>query len=188
MCLQWLKGTFLYQCILANPKKFFPTLSILENDIIKSVHEIVSSLVKLELIQEKDSQLKATTLGTSLTHQNIGLSTVKHLDRVLEQSMDIGHLLRMLCQSPEFREVRYQSGDKTCLHKVASHPRLRFIADRSLHEPWLKVFYLIQTLLQADLDDCHAKLTPSLKDDLEHIQSIMTRLLKCKCEIIRAGF
>ena len=180
MCLKWFKSTFLYQPILSHPTEFFPKVTILEKDIIATLDDISANLARLDLIRELDGQLKATELGISLMHQNIALPTVKYLAKSLEQAMDIGSLLRILCQSPEFREIRYSPGDKACLHKIASHTKLRFIADRNLIAPWLKVFYLIQVSLQADLDDCEAKLPPAIRESMEQIHGILIRLVKCK--------
>lgn len=144
----WLRSTFLYVRLKRNPAHYKFDQRRGPESTDKDLGEICETNIDLlhqaGLVLKHESRLKCSELGNAMTRYYIKFMTMQTI-LGLEEKASVSHVLFVLSQSQEFKDVRFRSGEKGLykeLNKLVKYP---------LKEELLSAFHKAYILIQFEI-------------------------------------
>ncbi|RKP35955.1 P-loop containing nucleoside triphosphate hydrolase protein, partial [Dimargaris cristalligena] len=148
MAIRWLKSTFLYTRICNNPSYYkiadqeitSTTPRNLPDIFIRNLHLLEKAgLVRIN----PDQNITSNEMGKAMARYYIKFPTVQEVAKITSGA-GIRDILITLARSDEFKDLRFQAGEKTVLNTINKYPSIRHPLKGKVKTIDEKVFLLLQ--------------------------------------------
>lgn len=176
--LQWLRHTFLYVRIQANPNYYASEFGRGDLDWKERIEGIlrdaISTLADRELVHKNGTQIQGAELGTIMSQSFIRYETfIRYLDAFPFQSLEA--TLLEICNSKELKDVTLRGGERQFYTSLCKLDGIRFPL-KKVTSGVEKAYVIIQAILGGVTIPKHQSISPLL--EASRILSSAVRLSK----------